>query len=153
MSNVGKRQGDSVMDRDFFVISGIRNKIERNREMQTKIKGVAVAIIFVVVIWSVLSTMKETKISLWWLSLVAVVVLFFVDAYYVKKNEEYEYEIYRLEVERLERKKEIAQIRGEVLTEEEKNQYVKLPAKITLPINYYIVLLILDLLILLLVIR
>ena len=141
------------MDRDFFVISGIRNKIERNREMQTKIKGVAVAIIFVVVIWSVLSTMKETKISLWWLSLVAVVVLFFVDAYYVKKNEEYEYEIYRLEVERLERKKEIAQIRGEVLTEEEKNQYVKLPAKITLPINYYIVLLILDLLILLLVIR
>ncbi len=97
--------------------------------------------------------MKKTMLLLWLISFPTILVLFYLDVIYVKKNEEYEYEIYRLEVERLERKKEIAKIRGEVLTEEEKNQYVKLPAKITLPIIYYIVLVFFDLLFLLLCIR
>ena len=135
------------------MISGIRNKIERNRERQTKIKCVAALVVIGIFLWGLICSMKKTMLLLWLISFPTILVLFYLDVIYVKKNEEYEYEIYRLEVERLERKKEIAKIRGEVLTEEEKNQYVKLPAKITLPIIYYIVLVFFDLLFLLLCIR
>jgi len=149
----GKGVGKQYMDRDYFVISGIRNKIEKNHEMQIKIRGIAAAAVVAFFLWGLLEPMKSTMISFGLFLIPGILSLFYLDVICTRKNEEYEYEIYRLEVEKLERKKDIAKIRGEVLTEKEEKQYVKPPAKKILPIYYYVVLLILDLLILLLTFR
>jgi len=49
------------------------------------------------------------------LSIPFIGLLFGIEFYYIQQNKKYEFEIYKLEIEDLENKKEIAKIRGDVL--------------------------------------
>ena len=62
-----------------------------------------------------------------------------------QKNKEYELEIYQLEVENLKNKKEVAEIRGEVLQDHIENREITEPAKevtMVFPTIFYSVLLV-----------
>lgn len=71
--------------------------------------------------------------------------IFIKDSYCVKDNKASELEIYRLEVEDLNDKKEIAQITGEVLPDNVLNKQIDIPnEKASFPITFYSILLGLD---------
>jgi len=81
----------------------------------------------------------------WIISIIALLGIFIKDSYCVKDNKASELEIYRLEVEDLNDKKEIAQITGEVLPDYVLNKQIDPPnEKESLPIVFYSILLGLD---------
>ena len=140
------------MDQDFLKIAAIQKRLERNHDMEMRIKGIAAAVVFAMFLWGALCPIRKTMIIVWFIALPIIVGLFFVEVHFIKKSKEYEYEIYRLEVERLKLNKEIAKIKGEVLTDNELELRMERPTRtIVLPISYYIILLILDVLILMLI--
>lgn len=142
------------MDKDFLKIVGIQHRIDRNRDMEMAIKGIAAAVVFALFLCEVLCPYRKTMIVLWFISLPVIVGLFFVEVQFIKQSKEYEYEIYRLEVEAQRFKKELVKIRGEMFTDAELNRKIEPPTRrIELPVTYYIVLLILDFLILMLILR
>lgn len=84
----------------------------------------------------------------WILSVPLIFLLFLLDTYYIKQNKKYEFEMYRLEVDDLERKKELSDITGELLPDLVLNSKIKEPSNnVSLPILYYVMILILDILI------
>ena len=140
------------MDQDFLKIAAVQRRLERNRDMEMTVRGIAAAVVFATFICGVLCPFRETMIIVWFISLPIIVGLFFWEVHFIKKSKEYEYEIYRLEVERIKLNKEIARIKKEVLTDNELELRIDRPTRtVVLPISYYIVLLILDFLILMLV--
>ncbi len=142
------------MDKDFLKIVGIQHRIERNHDMEMTVRGIAAAFVFAMFVCGVVRPYKETMIILWFISLPIIVGLFFVEVQFIKQSKEYEYEIYRLEVEAQRFKKELVKIRGEMFTDDELNRKIEPPTRrIELPVTYYIVLLILDFLILMLIFR
>ena len=63
----------------------------------------------------------------------------------IKNNKSLEFDIYRLEVENLNDKKEIAEITGQVLSDDLLNKQIDRPdEKISLPILYYCILALID---------
>ena len=83
--------------------------------------------------------------AVWVLSVIALIVLYFMDSNFIKKNKTCEFEIYRLEVEDLKDKKEIAEITGEILPDYILNKSIDKPKEdISLPLTYYSVLLVID---------
>lgn len=140
------------MDQDFLKIAAVQRRLERNRDMEMRIKGIAAAVVFAMFLWGALCPIRKTMIIIWFISLPIIVGLFFVEVHFIKKSKEYEYEIYRLEVERIKLKKEVAKIKREVLTDNELELRMERPTRtIVLPISYYIILLILDVLVLMLI--
>lgn len=82
------------------------------------------------------------------ISVAFIILLFFFDAYYVKSNKKCEFEIYQLEVNALENKKKLADITGLFLLDSIRNREIAKPIKkISLPLLYYAILLMLDILI------
>ncbi len=76
-----------------------------------------------------------------------ILFLFFFSVHLIKKNKEYEFELYYLELENLERKKRIAKIREESLSDYVLNRDIKIPTEETsFPILFYGILLIVDIL-------
>ena len=140
------------MDKDFLKIVGIQHRIDRNRDMEMAIKGIAAAVVFATFLCGVLGPYRDTLLIVWFISLPIIVGLFLVEVQFIKQSKEYEYEIYRLEVEAQRFKKELVKIRGEMFTDAELNRKIEPPTRrIELPVTYYIVLLILDFLILMLI--
>lgn len=73
---------------------------------------------------------------------------FFIDSYYIKKNKEYEIEIYKAKVEDLKNKKRQTEIRGEVLPDYVLNKKIDIPTEeVALPIAYYIIMLVIGIII------
>ena len=84
----------------------------------------------------------------WIISIIVLIGIYIKDSYCVKNNKAYELDIYRLEVEDLNNKKEIAKIRGEVLSDNVLNKQIDMPnEKVSLPIIYYSILLGIDIII------
>ena len=84
----------------------------------------------------------------WIISIIVLIGIYIKDSNCVKNNKTYELDIYRLEVEDLNNKKEIAKIRGEVLSDNVLNKQIDMPnEKVSLPIIYYSILLGIDIII------
>ena len=84
----------------------------------------------------------------WIISFIVLVGLYIKDSYCVKNSKLAEFEIYRLEVEDLNNKKDVAGITGKVLPDNVLNKQIEMPnEKVSLPIIYYSILLGLDIII------
>ncbi len=140
------------MNKEYFEIAGIQKKIDLNHNMQMTMKGIAALIVFVIFFCSLSGS--DTMNVAWMISIPVIVLLFFFDVYYIKREKESEYEIYRLDVETLELKKEVARIKGEVFPDYILNQVIKEPTKeMSLPVLYYVIILVLDIMVRILMIR
>ena len=84
----------------------------------------------------------------WIISIIVLIGIYIKDSYCVKNNKACELDIYRLEVKDLNNKKEIAKIRGEVLSDNILNKQIAMPnEEVSLPIIYYGILLGIDIII------
>ena len=84
----------------------------------------------------------------WIISIIVLIGIYIKDSSCVKNNKTYELDIYRLEVEDLNNKKEIAKITGEVLSDDVLNKQIDMPnEKVSLPTIYYSILLGIDIII------
>ena len=84
----------------------------------------------------------------WIISIIVLIGIYIKDSHCVKNNKAYEWDIYRLEVEDLNDKKEIAKITGEILSDYVLNRQIDMPdEKVSLPKVYYSILLVLDIII------
>lgn len=63
----------------------------------------------------------------WIISFIVLIGLYIIDSNCIKSNKALEFDIYRLEVEDLNDKKEIAEITGEVLSDYLKNKQIDMP--------------------------
>lgn len=138
------------MDEMHFKIMGIQTRMQKNTKMSKAMKAIAVLGVFCSFCFGVGASSfpddqhSEPKI-VWVLSIIALVALFIEDVNYIKKNKAYEFEIYRLEVQDLKDKKEIAEITGEILPDYILNKSIDKPKEdISLPLAYYSVLLVID---------
>ncbi|MCM1083583.1 MAG: hypothetical protein NC309_04625 [Ruminococcus sp.] len=134
------------MDEMFVRISMIQKKMEQNRNLQMMMKVVGGLIVLVIFFCSL--SQPDTMKLAWMISVPCIILVFFLDAYFLKSNKASEFEIYKLEIEELENKKEMAGITGEALPDAVLNRDIKVPTKeVSYPILYYIIILILDILI------
>lgn len=91
-----------------------------------------------------LNTWKSNK-KLSLITFLIILFMFISNAYLIKKNKEYEFEMYYLEMETLERKKRVAKIREEPLSDYVQDHVPKIPEEKTpLPIVFYSFILVLD---------
>jgi len=141
------------MDEMYFKIMGIQTRMQKNTKMSKAMKACAVLSVFCSFCFGIGASSfpdeqhTEPKI-IWVLSIVALITLCIVDINYIKKNKACEFEIYRLEVEDLKDKKEIAEITGEILPDYILNKEIDKPKEeVTYPTVYYSVLLALDVII------
>ena len=75
-------------------------------------------------------------------------MLYIKDSTLVKNNKTLEFDIYKMEVEDLEDKKEIARITGEILSDSALNKQIDVPEdKVSLPIMFYCILLLVDIIV------
>ena len=138
------------MDEMHFKIMGIQTKMQKNTKMSKTMKAFAVLSVFCSFCFGLGAANLadneriEPKV-VWVLSVIALIVLYFMDSNFIKKNKTCEFEIYRLEVEDLKDKKEIAEITGEILPDYILNKSIDKPKEdISLPLAYYSVLLVID---------
>ena len=135
------------MDEMHFKIMGIQTKMQKNTKMSKTMKAFAVLSVFCSFCFGLGAANLadneriEPKV-VWVLSVIALIVLYFMDSNFIKKNKTCEFEIYRLEVEDLKDKKEIAEITGEILPDYILNKSIDKPKEdISIPLDYYSVLL------------
>lgn len=134
------------MNEMYFRIAGMQKKIDSNRKLRANVKKLGIMILFVVLFFAWIE--PETMRTTWILSVVFIFLLFFFEVYYIKQNKKYEFELYRLEVDELERKKKLSDLTGEALPNYVLNRKITMPSdEISLPILYYLIILILDVLI------
>lgn len=139
-----------------FRILGIHTKIERNKKLSKQLKVLAGVCLFFSICYC-LGTKSIGDIDknealltniVWIISIIVLIGICIKDSYCVKNNKEYEFDIYRLEVEDLNDKKEIVRITGEKLPDNVLNKQIDTPnEKVSLPIIYYCILLGLDIII------
>ena len=141
------------MDEMYFKIMGIQTRMQKNTKMSKAMKAIAVLGVFCSFCFGIGASSfpddqhSEPKI-VWVLSIIALVALFIEDVNYIKKNKAYEFEIYRLEVQDLKDKKEIAEIVGEIPSDYILNKEIDKPKEdVKLPTVYYSVLLVVDVII------
>ena len=139
-----------------FRILGIHTKIERNKKLSKQLKVLAGVCLFFSFCYchgtkSIENIDNDQALVtniVWIISIIVLVGIYIKDSYCVKNNKAYELDIYRLEVEDLNDKKEIAKITGEVLSDDVLNKQIDMPnEKVSLPIIYYCILLGLDIII------
>ena len=134
------------MNEMYFRIAGVQRKIDSNRKLRANVKKLGIIILIIVLFftWIEPEVMRVT----WILSVVIIFLLFFLEVYYIKQNKKYEFELYRLEVDELERKKKLSDLTGEALPNHASNRKITMPSnEISLPILYYLIILIVDVLI------
>lgn len=141
------------MNELYLRIMNLETRMERTRNHIKAIKalaGVCIFFTFCYVMGSK-SLWEEHKIAaliVWIISMIVTIVLFFVDVRYMKSNKELEFQIYRLEVEDLENKKIVAEIKREVLSDIVLDKKIDRPSEeVPFPIAFYSVMLVLDILI------
>lgn len=129
----------------FFKLAYLQKKKEENQSMLIGLRVTGAMVTFTVFFCCLLrfNNMGFT----WGLSLLLIAVIIFFDIHCIYEIKKMEFEIYRLLVKDLEDKKKIAEIRGEILPDAVLNQKIKAPAeKVYLPITYYGLLAVLEIL-------
>lgn len=131
------------MNEMFFKILNVQKKMESNKKMQTYMKWIGFGVVFVIFVCSF--SQADTMKMAWLLSIPIIGLLFGIDVYYMKQNKKQEFKLYEIKKEDLQSKKELAEITGEYLPDWVLNQEIKMPSdKLSLPILYYAIILILD---------
>lgn len=134
------------MNEMYFKISGIQKKIDSNQKLRKNIRKFGILFIFIVFFFSL--NEPDTMRMTWIATVVIIFLLFFLEVYYIKQNKKYEFELYRLEVSEQERKKELSNITGEFLSDDVSNPQIAMPSNdFSLPILYYVIILMLDVMI------
>ena len=137
----------------YFRIMKLETKIEKNANMSKKLRALVGGLLFFVLCYSLSSrsiSQKQDHFTkfIWLISMVVFIVSFFIDSYYIKKNKEYEIEIYKAKVEDLKNKKRQTEIRSEVLPDYVLNKKIDIPTEeVALPIAYYIIMLVIGIII------
>ena len=134
------------MNEMYFKISGIQKKIESNQKIRKNIRKFGILFIFIVLFFSL---NEPDVMRMTWIATVAIIfLLFFLEVYYIKQSKKYEFELYSLEVNEVERKKELSNITGKILLDDALNPNITMPSnEFSLPILYYAIILILDVMI------
>lgn len=144
------------MNETDFKILGKQNKIEMNKKRSKGIKVLSAVCLFFSFCYcngtkNLESVDKEQIVFtnvVWIISFVVLIGLYIKDSNCIKNNKALEFDIYRLEVEDLNDKKEIAEITGEVLSDYLLNKQIDMPdEKISLTILYYSILAGIDIII------
>ena len=144
------------MDKVDLRIMGLYAKIERNTRLSKQLKVLAGVCLFFSICYCLgtknIGNIDKGQIVLtnlvWIISIIVLIGICIKDSYCVKNNKEYEFDIYRLEVEDLNDKKEIVRITGEKLPDNVLNKQIDTPnEKVSLPIIYYSILLGIDIII------
>lgn len=134
------------MNEMYFKISGIQKKIDSNQKLRKNIRKFGILFIFIVFFFS-LNEPDVMRVT-WIATVVIIFLLFFLEVYYIKQSKKYEFELYRLEVSEVERKKELSKITGKILSGDVLNPNITEPTnEFSLPILYYVIILILDVMI------
>ena len=134
-------------------IMGLYSKIERNKNLSKKLKVLAGVCLFFSIMYCVGSKNIEdidksqaiiTNL-IWIISIIVLIGIYIKDSNCIKNNKVCELDIYKLEVEDLNNKKEIAKITGEVLSDNVLNKQIDMPDdNVSLPIIYYSILVGID---------
>ncbi len=139
-----------------FKIMGLYTKIEKNKKVSKQLKVLALACLFFAFYYchgtkNIGNIDKGDIVAanlVWLVSIFALIGIYIKDASCAKNNKVYEFDIYRLEVEDLNDKKEIAEITGEILSDNILNKQIEVPDdKVSLPIIYYSILVGIDIII------
>lgn len=137
-------------------IMGLYTKIERNKKLSKQLKVLAGVCLFFSICYCLgtknIENIDKGQVVLtnlvWIISIIVLIGIYIKDSYCVKNNKACELDIYRLEVKDLNNKKEIAKIRGEVLSDNILNKQIAMPnEEVSLPIIYYGILLGIDIII------
>ncbi len=139
-----------------FRIMGLHTKIQKNKNLSNVLKVLAGASLF----FSFYYCMGTKSIGnidkgqalltnlVWIISIIVLIGLYFKDSHCVKNNKLIEFEIYRLEVEDLYNKKDVARITGKELPDYVSNKQIDIPnEEVQFPIIYYGILMGLDIMI------
>lgn len=141
------------MNENDLIIMGLHEKIKKNIELSKQLKLLAGVCLFFSVCYcrgsKNIGVITEADVLatniVWIISIIALLGIFIKDSYCVKDNKASELKIYRLEVEDLNDKKEIAKITGEILPDHVLNKQIDIPnEKASLPVIFYSILLGLD---------
>ena len=134
------------MNEMYFKTVGIQKKIDSNQKLRKNIRKFGILFIFIVFFFSF---NEPDVMRVTWIATIAIIfLLFFLEVYYIKQNKKYEFELYELEVKELERKKELSNITGEILPDDVLNPNITMPSnEFSLPILYYVIILMLDVMI------
>ena len=144
------------MDETNYKIIAKLNKIEMNKKISKEIKVLSAVCLFFSFCYcngtKKLESVDKGQIVLtnlvWIISFVVLIGLYIKDSNCIKNNKALEFDIYRLEVEDLNDKKEIAEITGEILSDNLLNKQIDMPdEKIYLPTLYYCILAVIDIII------
>ena len=137
-------------------IMGLYTKIERNKNLSKQLKVFALVCLFFSICYCLgsknIENIDKSQVVVtnlvWIISIIVLIGIYIKDSSCIKNNKKYELDIYRLEVEDLNNKKEIAKIKGEVLLDNVLNKKIDMPnEKVSLPIIYYSILLGIDIII------
>ncbi|MCR4650206.1 MAG: hypothetical protein K5662_00480 [Lachnospiraceae bacterium] len=139
-----------------FRILGLYSKMNRNKKTSQRLKVLAGACLFFSSCYCLgakrIENIDKSEVLaaniVWIVSIIIFIGLYTKDSNCVKNAKSTEFEIYRLEVEDLRNKKHIAEITGEPLPDYALNKQIDMPnEKVSLPIIYYSVLLVIDIII------
>ena len=130
----------------FFKISAVEKKMDGNTKMQSIMKLIAFMSLFVV-FFCAINQAGITKVA-WIVYIPVIMVLFFVDGNYAKKNKEFEFEMYLLMLDDYKRKKADAESKGEEVSAAVLNRDLTPPSQdVKQPVLFYLILGVLDVLI------
>ena len=144
------------MNENAFRIMGLHMRIERNKKLSSTLKVLALVCLFFSFCYcagsvSIEHLDKSEGIAtnlVWLVSIFALVGIYLKDSQCIKSNKETEFEIYRLEVEDLNTKREVARITGSGLPDYMYDKKIDAPNEtISLPDKYYGILIVIDIII------
>ena len=144
------------MNEHALRIMGLHTKIEKNKSLSKKMKvfaGVCLFFSFCYCFGSAsIGFLNIGQVLLtnlvWIVSILLLVGIYLKDAQCIKSNKAIEFEIYRLEVEDLNSKKEVARIIGNQLPDYVYDRQINVPDEtISLPSVYYGILIAIDIII------
>lgn len=130
------------MYNDSFKYMGIQQKIDRNITIILFLKIMTVIIssslIFALLLNFFFKTEPGSLLLLCLIFFLLNLLMFLISSYLIKRNKEYEDEMYLIELESLERKKRVAKIREESLSDYVQDYTPEAPDdKISFPILFY----------------
>lgn len=123
----------------------VQKDIEKNSKMQTIIRAIAALCVFMVFFCS-FSPGTIMNIA-FFVSLPAIAVLFFFDSNFANKGHSLEVDIYLLELQHLRKEQEAKAEAGKEVSDNWQDSISKPAEKATLPVVYYCVLLVIDVII------
>jgi len=129
----------------LFKMLAVQRDIEKNSKMQTILRAIAALCVFVVFICG---SANKTALNIGFIVAIPVIIALFVtDSGFAKKTHSLEVEIYLLELESLKSKKENTESNGENQQVNILNSIDMPEDKVKLPIIYYCILIVLDIVI------